>query len=135
LKILITVNFGIIISTSAVTQGKHTFYLTLHELQSSLYFSFFTFPLWLWSISCTKISVLLMLLRIKPNWKRGITIFITFVLLNCVAVTLLQLLQCRPIKANWDISIPRSSCISADSLLKATYITSCKSPPHYSHWR
>jgi len=113
----------------AVSKGKHTFYLSPHELEQSLYYTFSTLPLWVWSVSFTKISVLLMLLRIKqtPVWKRGITIFIGFVVLNGIAITLVQLLQCRPIQANWDISYPRSACMLQTSILNSTYVITCES--------
>jgi hypothetical protein len=117
------------LKTELVSGGKHTFYETPPQLRDNLYYSFFTLPLWVWSVSCTKISVLLMLLRIKqtPVWKRGIAIFITFVVLNGIAITLVQLLQCRPIRANWDITLPRSDCLPQNHVLNATYIISCKS--------
>jgi hypothetical protein len=80
-------------------------------------------------MSSTKISVLLMLLRIKqtPTWKRGIAIFITFVVLNAIASTLVEVLQCRPVSANWDITLPRSDCLSVTEVLNANYIVSCAS--------
>jgi hypothetical protein len=129
LQLLTLCNYSLIIKTELVSGGKHTYYETPPQLKKTLYYSFFSLPIWVWSVSCTKISVLLMLLRIKqtPMWKRGIAVFITFVVLNGIAITLVQLLQCRPIKANWDISLPRSDCLAQDNVLTSTYIVSCTS--------
>jgi hypothetical protein len=116
-------------TTSAVTGGRHTAYLSQPVLEKELFYSFLTLPLWVWSVSCTKISVLLMLLRIKQStqWKRGIFAFIGFVLINAIAITIVQLVQCRPIKANWDVTIPRSACWNGQNILHATYAVSGES--------
>jgi hypothetical protein len=63
--------------------------------------------LWYWSIALVKISVALLLLRIKPTRAWRIFLFSTIALLILTAVTstFFQFLQCRPFSVYWDPSV------------------------------
>ncbi|OCT45585.1 integral membrane protein [Cladophialophora carrionii] len=66
----------------------------------------------------TKVSILLFYMRIFPS--RGFQILcntmLAFVVLSGVVVLLCQLLQCLPVRFNWDKSIRGAKCINVNAL-------------------
>jgi hypothetical protein len=135
-KIITIFNFFIIMKSIEITHGRHSMYLSLDQIQGSLYWGYISVYFWSSSLTCTKISILLMLLRIKqtPTWKRGVFTFIAFLILNEISIILVALLQCKPIEANWNLSVSRSGCLSMDAVMLSNYVNSsesdqyCRSP-------
>ncbi|KAI9036935.1 putative integral membrane protein [Aspergillus affinis] len=68
--------------------------------------------LWVLSLSCTKISILLLYLRIFPvTWLVGIAwTTIGVIVAWAIATILAGCLICRPFAFNWDQTIPGGSC-------------------------
>ncbi|KAF2827074.1 hypothetical protein CC86DRAFT_370139 [Ophiobolus disseminans] len=69
---------------------------------------------WYWSITLTKLSVALLLLRLKPGryWKLFLHSTIALLLLTVCVQTCFQFLQCRPFAVYWDPRLLRGvKCI------------------------
>ncbi|KAH6712105.1 hypothetical protein BKA61DRAFT_486494 [Leptodontidium sp. MPI-SDFR-AT-0119] len=67
------------------------------------------------SFMCTKLSILLLYLRLSPFWLFRITVWIVVVvtILYSVLGSFEFLFNCRPIAKNWDVTISGGSCIEA----------------------
>jgi hypothetical protein len=68
--------------------------------------------LWVLSLSCTKISILLLYIRIFPvTWVKGIAWSTMGVIVAWAIATILAgCLICRPFAFNWDQTIPGGHC-------------------------
>ncbi|KAF1807906.1 hypothetical protein P152DRAFT_485875 [Eremomyces bilateralis CBS 781.70] len=115
--------WGILIQTYVVNEGKHYYFLTMEQLKGSLKWGFITMPLWVWTVAMIKVSILLMLARVKQSkaWTRGMWGLIVFVVSVAIALTVVQVIQCLPVKANWEIMMPRTLCWDPKLVLKVNY--------------
>lgn len=108
------------------TGGKHTFYITPDKLERSAKLGFVGMPLWIWSVTMIKVSVFLMLLRIKqtPRFKAGVWACIGFVVICGILASLSEFLQCRPIEANWSLKLKRVKglCWSLTTQIDIIYV-------------
>lgn len=127
-QVLAICMFALLVRNYAVTGGRHSFFLSMEQLTEGLRLSFAMMFLWVWAVSLTKMSILLMLLRVKQTtlWVRGITGLIVFVLLVGIGITICQLLQCSPPKANWEVMLALTHCWNAEKVLRVNYGMSCK---------
>jgi len=110
------------------TGGKHTWYISMPALQRSAKIGFVGLPLWIWSVTLIKISVFLMMLRIKTTkrWKIGVWVCICVALSIAIMWTVAQFLQCRPIEANWSLKLKKVEglCWPLRTQMKIVYIMS-----------
>ncbi|KAF2399305.1 hypothetical protein EJ06DRAFT_522802 [Trichodelitschia bisporula] len=110
------------------TGGKHVEYVDLDKMMRAARLGFAIMPLWIWSVTMVKISVCLMLLRIKRErmWQRGLLGLIGVLLVIAVAGMVSQLLQCRPLRANWNIylKLEGGHCWDNSVLETVTYVLS-----------
>jgi len=58
------------------------------------------------------------------SWKIGIWTFVGVQLTVAIAITLVQMLQCRPISDNWTVSGPGYNCWSVETIRVITYTIS-----------
>lgn len=105
--------------------GRHRSCLPPQSIVAMLEFSAISEGINVLGIGIVKISVCLTLLRVVERARRGITLFLRF-LLVFVAVTHLALamlffLHCRPLAALWNKEI-RGSCLSTHTTVLAGYI-------------
>ncbi|KAF1817227.1 hypothetical protein P152DRAFT_426905 [Eremomyces bilateralis CBS 781.70] len=95
--------------------GRHIHYLTPDEIVFNARTSIFVTEFYVWGVTMAKISLLIMLFRLvgeHKRWKQGIVISIAIMVVLAVASSLWNYLQCRPLKALWDLSISRDACIN-----------------------
>ena len=124
--------WGTNLAMSIMTGGRHTWYIGLEALAHTARVSFAFVILWLWAVSMVKISVCLMLLRIKPQsraWLIGLWLLIGLLASLAVAITACYLLQCKPVEANWDFKylLEPGHCWTLDQFLSFTYAFSSES--------
>ncbi|KAF2672477.1 hypothetical protein BT63DRAFT_196820 [Microthyrium microscopicum] len=124
--IFATVMFTLNCVEYSVNHGLHTVYLNPDQIMASGKFNFMSQLVWIWGITLTKASVLLMLLRIKhtPKWKYSIWILGFFAIGTAIVTTVINIISCRPIEANWDMTIPRTACWDPNKTLSMTYTAS-----------
>lgn len=86
--------------------GRRAEFVSPGSRVSAMRLIFICQVIWYWSIALVKISVALLLLRIKPSRAWRIFLYGTIVMLLVTAVvqTCFQFLQCRPFKSYWDPS-------------------------------
>ena len=68
---------------------------------------------YVWTSTFVKLALAVMLYRIRADdkiWRRGLYGMMAFIVALAVASCLWDYLQCRPIRALWDQSYPRSYC-------------------------
>ena len=93
--------------------GRHKVFLTPHQLQE---FQKYTFGEWIQTFATlmwTKVSICLFLLRIpvQKHFIRPLQAALVFLVLSNVVLTILWILQCRPVAAAWNDSID-GTCFS-----------------------
>ena len=87
--------------------GRHKASLTPHQIQE---YEKYTFGEWIQTFATlmwTKVSICLFLLRIpvQPHFVRPLQAALVFLILSNVVLTILWIVQCRPIAAAWNDSI------------------------------
>ncbi|OAL04355.1 hypothetical protein IQ06DRAFT_364897 [Phaeosphaeriaceae sp. SRC1lsM3a] len=89
--------------------GRRTPFVSLSNRRSALRLLFILQVIFYWSIALIKLSVALLLLRLRPTrrWSIFLYITMTFLILTVLAQTLLQFLQCAPFSIFWDPSAAR----------------------------
>ena len=93
--------------------GKHKIFLTPHQIQE---FKKYTFGEWIQTFATlmwTKVSICLFLLRIpvQKHFIRPLQAALVILILSNVVLTILWIVQCRPVAAAWDDSI-NGKCFS-----------------------
>jgi hypothetical protein len=125
------------VGIQVITGGHHIQYIPVPDLQMVGELGFISMVLWIWALTTLKISVALMFLRIKQTnrWKFGIWSLITVLIVVGVGSTLAQVLQCLPVKANWDIILKMQggSCWTEQKQEIVTYSVSGRNTPPSSH--
>ncbi|KAG6362935.1 hypothetical protein INS49_008030 [Diaporthe citri] len=107
--------------------GRHVQHIRpASDVVVGLHLNFVTQPLCLVSLCCTKVSVGLFLLRLKPSLRfvwfiRGV---IVFIVLSAAGNFLTVFFQCTPLEFIWDHSIPGGRCIQARDLKFAAFFNS-----------
>ena len=103
-------------------------YIQEKDLVIGFKLSFISDLMWLWTGTFIKVSICCFLFRIKKSarWVWGIWIMITILFVTAIASTLAELLQCSPVRANWEPALHGTKCWSTGRLLAATYAISCK---------
>jgi hypothetical protein len=83
---------------------------------------------WISAVSCVKISVTLMLLRIRDDrpWRMGLYVLMAFIMAAAILNVILELIQCKPIKAFWDRTTPGAVCWSPAKVQASLYISAGK---------
>ncbi|QDS78057.1 hypothetical protein FKW77_003374 [Venturia effusa] len=104
-----TANWACNLGVQITTGGRHVQYITKAQLERAGQLGFISMVLWIWALTALKISVCLMLLRIKQTtrWKA---------------------VQCIPVEANWTMSLRMSghNCWSEQKQEIVTYAVSGK---------
>jgi hypothetical protein len=107
LQILAIAKYIIVCLACAHGFGQRTKYVSAASRLAAMRLIFVCQSLWIFSICLVKISVALLLLRIKQTRTWRIFLYGTIVLLILTAMTstLFQFLQCRPFSIYWDPSV------------------------------
>jgi hypothetical protein len=89
--------------------------------------------LWVWALNVIRISVALMLLRLKDSlpWKVTLWGIVAIQSAMLVVGTTMHLVMCRPISARW-APTPSAVCIPNPSFMAYGYVYSGKSGPDHS---
>ena len=108
--------------------GRHKYYLSPHELRE---FKKYTYGEWIQTFATlmwTKVSICLFLLRIPLNKYliRPLQAALAFLILSNVVLTILWIVQCRPIAAVWDDSI-HGTCFSKHQIESIIFVQASKS--------
>jgi hypothetical protein len=122
------VNWAVNLDIQLITQGRSPTSLAMAEQLLKL--AYISRHMWNWSVTLIKVSVALMMLRIKqtPRWRIGISVLVASLLILGLAQMVALLVQCVPIKQNWDL-IGTGTCWSTKHQDNVTYITAGISSP------
>jgi hypothetical protein len=99
----------------ALTGGHHIYFVPIPNIEDGLKVALAIFMLAMYANLLIKISIALMLLRIKDSrrWKIGLWTLIGSAIAIGVSLTIVELLQCRPLKGFWEIELRATShCFS-----------------------
>ena len=109
--------------------GRHIQYLTPYQIQE---FHKYTYGEWIQTFATlmfTKISICLFLLRIAihKTFIRPLQALILFLILSNVILTLLWILQCRPVAQAWDTQDYNGFCFGKGQLERIIIAQASKS--------
>ncbi|KAH6671882.1 hypothetical protein B0J14DRAFT_82548 [Halenospora varia] len=101
-------------------------FASMDEIQQVIKFGVLAVPLWICSIACIKISVAVLLLRFQQNtmWRMVLKVLIGVVVVTSTGSFIFNLLQCRPLAATWDTTIPGAKCAGANTIRIVSNVTS-----------
>jgi hypothetical protein len=99
--------YSLDIHVMEITHAHHIQFIPLPVIEQGLKLGYVVFTLSIWVNLLIKISVALMLLRIKSTfaWRIGLWTLIACCVAVGFAATFTQLYQCRPLRAFWDIEL------------------------------
>ncbi|CAO2647340.1 Nn.00g082620.m01.CDS01 [Neocucurbitaria sp. VM-36] len=106
-QILAMVKFLLVILACSHGFGRHALFVTQSDRSSAFRLLFACQVIWYWSITLVKLSVALLLLRLKPGRAWRIFLFSTMgvLVLSAMVQTIFQFLQCQPFRSYWDPSV------------------------------
>jgi hypothetical protein len=93
--------------------GRHIFFISIPDLIMARKYYFIGGQFWLWAATMVRISVALMLLRVRSTlpWKILLYGLITVEVLLAGSESIFEMSKCTPFAANWDPSIKGYKCI------------------------
>lgn len=96
--------------------------LTPAQITQGSKFSFLAIPIWGLAMACIKTAIALTYLRVQSTkaWNVFLYSIIGIQVAYGIGNTFFILLECRPLRAAWDLSLPRSSCLGKTPLLVAS---------------
>jgi hypothetical protein len=102
--------------------------LTAEQLTESAKLSLAMAPLYVWSTSFVKISLIFTILRFLPSkaWLIFLYGLIVFLFLLATSALLTEKLRCRPLQAEWDLQYPSTDCFSMQIFTKVVLFVSSK---------
>src|ERR1019366_4332893 len=108
----------------ASTGGHHIIYIPIPLIIQSLHLTWAVGLIYNYPNILVKISVAIMLLRIKKTkyWRIALYSLIVSLVLVGVASTIVCLVMCRPISAFWSLSERETHCWSADQMATVSMI-------------
>ena len=102
--LLATACCSVDVTICVITRGRHLWYVGLPVLADVAWLAFMYIFLWLWALTTIKVSICLMLLRIKADsrkWYLGLWMLNGCLVSLCLASMVCYLVACDPIEANW----------------------------------
>jgi hypothetical protein len=120
--------YAIIVMMTRNGFGRHTMYLEPESIMRVFHQLWIMQFFFISAVSCVKISVTLMLLRIRDNkiWRGGLFLLMAFIIAAAVINVILECIQCKPIKAFWDRTTPGAKCWGPAKVQASLYIASGK---------
>ncbi|KAH7396244.1 hypothetical protein BKA66DRAFT_509308 [Pyrenochaeta sp. MPI-SDFR-AT-0127] len=111
--ILVMAKYFLVCVACAYGFGRRAKFVPLENRSKSLRLIFICQVLWFWSITLVKLSVALLLVRLKPTrcWRIFLFSIMGVLILNAIMATCFQFLQCRPFSLYWDPSVFRKGGI------------------------
>ncbi|KAH6880793.1 hypothetical protein B0T10DRAFT_411920, partial [Thelonectria olida] len=94
--------------------GRHNYYLSPDERVPAEKFLFISQPPFAWALTCAKISIALLLIRIQHSNRLWVFFLYGMVIIQVligITINTFQLLLCKPLAAVWDKTIPNYVCI------------------------
>jgi hypothetical protein len=118
------------LGTVHYTGFRHITYITPENVSAALKLAIPIWALQEWALALVKISVALMLLRIKQvsRWRLGLICLIVIIVLASIAGTIMELFQCRPLKAYWDTNLAAHAVCWSPEAVQVVSDTYCCEP-------
>ncbi|PVH94435.1 hypothetical protein DM02DRAFT_479275, partial [Periconia macrospinosa] len=109
--ILAIVQYGIICASVLYGLGRRALFVSFARRRTSLHLLFVSQVFWYWSLTLIKLSVALLLLRLKhtKRWRVFLSILMGIIISAAVVQTVFQFVQCRPFSVYWDPRLFSSS--------------------------
>lgn len=110
--------------------GQHEFFLASNHLEGYLKFAYMDWIQVFVTLCISKISICLFLLRISKfdKWRNFLFGIIAFLVLTHVPLTVLFVVQCRPVEAVWNME-RQAECFSKETTEKIIIVQGCKALP------
>lgn len=104
LQILAIAQYGIICASVLYGLGRRALFVSFARRRTSLRLLFISQVFWFWSLTLIKLSVALLLLRLKhtKRWRIFLISIMCIIVSAAVLQTVFQFVQCRPFSVFWD---------------------------------
>jgi hypothetical protein len=121
--VVTVVNWAVTLAIMLLTEERAP--TSLAMVEKTLLFGYVSRHMWNLSVTSIKVSVALMMLRIKQTkrWRIGISVMVAALIIFGLGQMIAMLVQCVPIRQNWDIT-GTGTCWSATRQDNVTYISS-----------
>jgi hypothetical protein len=108
--------------------GRHIYYLSAEQLSLAMHYLFVMYCVWVIAVGLVRISAACLLLRIIDThfWRLTLWTLITIQTLSIIAASILQLIECRPLRAMWDV-VEDAQCWTPAQMHIWSYVYSSKS--------
>ena len=112
------------ISGLVLTGGHHIIYLSMDTLTRALRLTYIVGLVICYPNVLVKISIAIMLLRIKTTktWRFGLYVLVASLVLVGIMSTVVTLVMCRPISAFWSLTERTTHCWAPDNVTTAPVI-------------
>ncbi|KAF2246217.1 hypothetical protein BU26DRAFT_402018, partial [Trematosphaeria pertusa] len=112
--VLAVVQYFILAVSVVFGLGRHARFVSFSRRSTSLRLLFISQVFWYWSITLVKLSVALLLLRLKRTrpWRLFLYFLITLTIVAGLVQTAFQFLQCRPFSVYWDPGVFRKQKVT-----------------------
>lgn len=125
----ITIGTALVIVQVDYGFGRHKYYLSKHQFREFQKYSYGEWMQTFATLMFTKISICLFLLRITISkaFIRPLWALITILILSNIILTILWIVQCRPLAGAWNTEI-QGTCFTKGQLQRIIIAQACKFP-------
>jgi hypothetical protein len=104
--------------------GRRAFFVPAARRSTAMRYLFISQLFWYWSVTLIKLSVALLLLRLKQTrpWRSFLYLIMALAISAAVVQTFFQFLQCRPFSVFWDARMFRSAVCFRRSIIDGNII-------------
>ncbi|KAF2415485.1 hypothetical protein EJ08DRAFT_601037 [Tothia fuscella] len=107
-----TTGYGVLMASVSRGNGRHIFYV---KPEDAVFIGKIVFAegfLWVWTTALVRVAMALMLFRLKLNriWRWGLRAMGGLQVIWAIISSILGLVQCTPIQANWNPSLSLEKC-------------------------
>ncbi|KAF2448431.1 hypothetical protein P171DRAFT_353734 [Karstenula rhodostoma CBS 690.94] len=122
--ILATVQYCLLIVSVLNGLGRRTLSVPAARRSSAMRYLFISQVFWYWSVTLVKLSVALLLLRLKQTrpWRFFLYLIMSIAISAAIVQTCFQFLQCRPFSVFWDPRGFRSAVCFRRSIIDGNII-------------
>ncbi|OAF99505.1 uncharacterized protein CC84DRAFT_1157588 [Paraphaeosphaeria sporulosa] len=123
-QILAIVQYFLLIISVLNGFGRRTFFVPPARRSTALRYLFISQVFWYWSVTLVKLSVALLLLRLKQTrpWRSFLYLIMAIAISAAIVQTCFQFLQCRPFSVFWDPRGFRSAVCFRRSIIDGNII-------------
>lgn len=122
-QVATTIQVALFVSAIPHGAGRHNYYVSQDDQVKASRLLFLSQLPWGWGVALGKISISLLLLRLKtsPGWRVFLHAMIAVQVASALCLNTIQLARCRPISAAWRFDTEATQCLRVRVMHIAMY--------------